>query len=147
LSSSVSPALTLQCRFMQESDRSFILDSWVKSYRNSGFAVRRGAHYFDDQERIARHCLETAKTIVATDEDTPDVILGWCCGTKAPQPVLHYLYVLHAARRRNIATILVAHQLGNEPGAVRITHKPPPWVVKLVPPTWRFQPIGPGELT
>ena len=78
-------------------DRSFVLSSWLKSYRKAryfdGWDNKR--YYSDEngyQHRI-KQILNRVETrlVVAHFEEDPDEILGWAAGE--PPDGLHYVYV------------------------------------------------------
>lgn len=138
------PATLLVRPYRDATDRPFVLDSWVKSYANSTFARRMGHRYLAAQEAVARWCLGDARTLVAHHDEDEATVLGWCCGGPG---VVHYVYVGHRARRLNVATILLAHQLGQAPEAeVRVTHKPPPYLTAKVPRGWSLRPLTAEEM-
>lgn len=135
---------TLTVRPLQESDRPFVLDSWNKSYAQSRTAQRLGPRYYHEQERIGRWCIAHEPVLVGADADLPDVVLGWACGRPG---TVHYVYVASGARKRGIARLLLGHLLGQDARAVRMTHKPPPYLRAKIPPTWFVMALSPSEMT
>jgi len=85
----------------------FVIHSWLKSFRNSGFAKHIPAHlYFASHHALIERLLKRgARACAAVFADDPDTLIGWMCteGT-----VLHYLYVKHVFRRIGIGTKLLA---------------------------------------
>lgn len=100
-----------------ESDHACIYATWLNSYRhNSSFAARIGnSVYFASQHSVIERLLERGRVLVATIEEDPDVILGWCCyephndeieGLEIPA-VIHYVYVKPNFRKSGVAKSLL----------------------------------------
>ena len=81
----------------EDGDRPFVLDSWVRSYGRSAFAVSEGQDYRDIQDAIAKRLAETSATLVCCLADDPEPIIGWTCTGPG---VVHYVYVTAAWRRQ-----------------------------------------------
>lgn len=108
------------------SDEDFLYATWIKSFRDSGFAraVPTPIYNRSQRKRIDR-LLEGEDTyvVVACSPETPELIFGYAVG-QTPN-VLHYLYVKKDYRRQNIARKLCLHLWDiakNNP--VLYTHKP-----------------------
>jgi hypothetical protein len=96
-------------RDYQESDRNFILSSWLKSYRhNSYFAKRiRNKEYFNFHHAIVNRILDRAKTIVACKIDDPNLIYGFFTHEEAlGYKIGHFLYVKESFREFKIGKTL-----------------------------------------
>lgn len=137
------PDRALMLRPMRETDRSFVLESWLRSYQTSAFAVRRGMRYMAEQRAISEWCLLHGGAAVACDETDPDVILGWCCGSAGAR--LDYVYVKHGARRLGVAEgLLSALQL---PKGGRVTHaRNARNRAEIVARGWVFEPLTADEM-
>lgn len=118
------PPCILMTRAMREDEHSFVLSAWVKGYAHSAFAIRRGPHYWQEQERIAKWCMTRGHVLVAAAEEAPDAALGWICGLREPATI-DYVYVKHDARRLGVAAGLIMGLAGVpwREWRPRMTHK------------------------
>lgn len=137
----------LSIRGLREHEEHFVLDSWVKSY--IGIAPRFGDDSWAWHRRVAKWSVATVPVHVLTLVEDVDTILGWCCGKPG---LLHYVYVLHEARRNGLATELLQNALGAHPSdpktrGTRITHRPPRQYRKLVNAVgWQWKPVTLQEI-
>lgn len=99
-----------------------ILDTWLKSYRDSAFArsainadehyriddwkLLEKARYFVKHEKVARRLLKQATTLIASPAEDTDIILGYVVYEPG---LVHYCYVKPEARGMGIANLLTAH--------------------------------------
>jgi hypothetical protein len=96
---------------MEETDRNFILATWLKSYRvitpddiiNPVISRIPGRVYFAGHEPLIKSLLLRAKTLVACDRDDPAFIAGYI--TFEPGKI-HYIYVKGTMRMQGIAKLL-----------------------------------------
>lgn len=112
---------------MKTEDRNFVVNSYLKSYRNSPDAQHVvGDFYFTGQTRILEKLLQTAEVVVACNPDKEDDIYGYAIveGSKS-RPVVHYVYIKQAFRRQKLAQRIL-HACFNQFNvqATIITHKP-----------------------
>ena len=133
-------------RLATEEDMRFITDAWVKSYAGimPDYAKTYGMSRWDWIKACATWCIANSQVALAHVETYPDAILGWGCG----QPgTMHYVYVLHEARRHGLGRMLIAG-LGNaERRGVRITHRPYPKLRKKVDALgWYWKPLTRDEV-
>jgi hypothetical protein len=101
---------------MQAADYSFVIGSWLSSYRESDFARPiRSSIYFDSLARLIKGIIPRCFGVVAVAPSDESNILGWSAWTG---PLLHYLYVKEVYRRNGLGMIL----LGNAPDKLFCTH-------------------------
>lgn len=109
--------MTLQHRIRDASDgdRSFVLDSWRKSYRETRKRTELDAGYARAHRLIAETLFAQCVTIVGVPLDldgtdvAPDAISGWAVGEPLEEHlILHYVYVKSAYRRQGLARAMFA---------------------------------------
>ena len=92
------------------SDDNFILNSWLKSYKDVERIIPHDI-YFRSHAKIIQSALGKAKIFMAVAEDDPNQIIGYVCYETQPLlptiPVLHYVYVKYPYRHLGIAKALV----------------------------------------
>jgi hypothetical protein len=130
-----------------ESDRAFILDSWIKSYQSlmPAYAKSYGMSRWDWTKRAAEWCLNGGRAMVMYPDGHEDVILGWACaeGTST----LHYVFVKHDVRKYGIARELVTALGLYGARGVRITHRPGSKLrAKCDAWGWQYRPLTREEL-
>lgn len=95
-------------------DVPFIINSWLKAYKhNSGFGkLLTYDVYFQHHERLIKSLLTRAKVTVATDEEDPDLILGYLVYERpvTQAPVLHFCFVKKEFRLFGIFSQLLRHE-------------------------------------
>ena len=97
-------------------DVPFILDSWIRSFRESPWAGCVPNNQFYDVTRSAIEGLleRGAKLVVACSRVDSDQILGWACTEKVRGgDAAHFVYVKDPYRRRGLATELLNHGTAN----------------------------------
>lgn len=108
-------------RDLEPGDVSFVLDSWIKSFRDSPYAgVIPNHRFFDITHEVIEELLARgAKVEVAAAKHDPTRILGWVCY----EPVngglaVHYLYVKDPFRLRGLGkTLLERRDVTQENGS------------------------------
>lgn len=107
----------IRVRRMEAADKNFILNSWLKSYRNSPAVDRmENPSYFHEQSKVINDLLDNCPVLVASDPKDPSNIFGYLVyqfieGTF----VLHYIYVKQVFRNKGVGKYLIAkagHQVG-----------------------------------
>jgi len=115
---------SFQFRSIKPSDFNFILNSWLRSYRNSKFTKHlSNEKYYQSQSELIIHLLGNSTVLVAASIDDPDRIYGYALGNMAPDATgywLQYAYVKHLYRRLGIATQLVSQLAPRMP--IFVTH-------------------------
>ena len=106
--------LGLSFRPVNPDELSFVLDSWLKSYRGSPWAgVLRNNRYFEEtrgtiEDLLARGAKLWA-CVVPIPETEKERIVGFICyEAKSGQVCIHYVYVKDPYRRLGIAKALVS---------------------------------------
>jgi hypothetical protein len=97
-------------RPMAPGDVNFVLDSWLRSYRESPYAGCIPNNRFFDimHEAVEGLLARGAKVEVACAKHDPDKILGWLCGEIINEELcLHFCYVKDPYRRMGLMTELL----------------------------------------
>ena len=103
-------------------DLAFILNSWLRSNRNSTFAKRvPNAMYFEEHHRVVTSLLARGEVVIAANREDPGQIIGWACFEEGAVPILHYVYVKQAFRGLGIARHMLSPV---QKGAFVYTHEP-----------------------
>lgn len=124
----MSADLPLALRPMESGDRSFVIDSWLRSYRESAFARRipHDVYYsrFGHSGLVEEIVDRAGQVVVACLPEKPTFLYGWiACSQPGAAPLLHYLYVKQDFRPAGIAARLFALLAPTDP--LRITHDLP----------------------
>jgi hypothetical protein len=97
----------IQLRTPEAEDRSFLINAWLKSFRDSpiGKTLTDDVYYKSfSQSVIAILDAPTTITTLATLKEEPSVILGFIVADKSqPLTVVHYAYTKWAYRKSGIA--------------------------------------------
>jgi hypothetical protein len=96
-----------------ERDRSFWLDSWLKSYRKSEWAGVCPNHLYFDLHRIIVDSLVDRGAIITmiTTPEQPDSFMGFLCEERG---VLHYAYLKEPYRRLRMGTEIIHERMGKK---------------------------------
>lgn len=102
----------VRIRTMQDKDFNFIINSWLKSYKYSGSAVRRmrDSDYYIAYEPIVKVLIQRSDIYVACLREEPEVILGYIAVEPAEvgtTDVIHYLLVKDLWQRIGIGKYLL----------------------------------------
>lgn len=92
-------------------DKNFIFNSWLKSYRKSEFAKAQcNAVYFDNYKKIVERILRKSLIIVACNPEDYMQVYGYIVYEELPGNNLlaHYIYVKFPYRKFGVATQLIA---------------------------------------
>jgi GNAT superfamily N-acetyltransferase len=92
-----------------EEDIGFIFNSWLKSFKTSGFARNIiNTIYYADQHRIIENLLKNQKTVIACNNEDPSQIYGFINAGEAEGIFcLNYVYIKHSFRGLGIAKALL----------------------------------------
>lgn len=104
------PILPVKIRPPTDQDIPFIFNSWLKSFRETGFLCNPVSNtiYFDSHHKLIQKILKRATVFIACDERYPDQIFGYIVAEKIDGVfVLHYVYVKHNFRKSGIAKTLL----------------------------------------
>jgi hypothetical protein len=101
-----------QVRKPQTADLPFIVNAWLKSFRDSCPAATNET-YFAEQKAVVLRLLNECETLLAVDPESPHHILGFVNWDPRPSgparlPTLHYVYVKFALRRNGLAAALLS---------------------------------------
>lgn len=99
----------LEIRQATPEDANFILNSWLKSYRQSNFAKAiTNTVYFEGHHKVIRALLKKSSCLIACNEQDPNQIYGYIVSeTVSNIPVVHYAYVKQTFRSMRIGQILL----------------------------------------
>lgn len=103
--------LPLKIRNVTNEDVPFIFNSWLKSFRETGFMANGISNtvYYDGHHKIIQKILQRSEIWVACDERYPDQIFGYAVAERIDGIfVLHYVYVKHNFRKTGIAKVLLS---------------------------------------
>lgn len=100
----------LECPFplifrpCEAGDYGFILNAWMRSYRDQMRTMRNDT-YFMGQQNLISELAKRRQVVVGCDGDTPEWIAGFICGVPLEDNrlVVDYIYVKQAYRDRGIA--------------------------------------------
>lgn len=87
-----------------ESDKSFILSSWLRSYRHCPDSNLADVFFFGAYRPIAEYLLAKCTVEVVTPEGKDDLILGYAVYEPG---VVHWVYVKKDFRKNGIAKMLI----------------------------------------
>lgn len=93
-------------RLATSDDVSFIFNSWLKSFRDTGYLARAISNiiYFENHHKLLEKVLQRATCYIACDSRYPDQIAGYVVAENIDNVfVLHYIYVKHNFRKTGIA--------------------------------------------
>lgn len=97
--------LPITIREGQDSDRNFMLNSWLLSYRTSnGFPRMPKSVYYGVYEPKFRQLLSMSTCWVACPENDSDAIVGYIVS----DPRIHWVYVKYPYRKMGVAKLLLA---------------------------------------
>lgn len=108
-------------------DKNFILNSWLKSYRNSPATrnMENGTYYFE-QGRLIEEMLDKCSVLVACNTDDSTQIYGYLVSQEIKGTfIIHYVYTKLDFRNLGIAKMLIkarGHKLDRDNPAV-YTHR------------------------
>lgn len=100
----------LKLRAPSNEDLNFILNSWLKSFRNSSFGSPQcNAVYYKNQQLLIKALLSQNLITVACSEQDDNHIYGYCVFNYLPGDILciHYLYTKFSFRKMGIARRIV----------------------------------------
>lgn len=98
-------AVQLELRPMRDTDRHFVLNSWLKSYAAKSADARdyTGAAwrlFSRDYVQVVRDLLERSTVVVACLREEPDSVIGWFA---VEGDAIHYVLVKPRWRRLGVA--------------------------------------------
>jgi GNAT superfamily N-acetyltransferase len=113
----------IRLRDANETDIDFIFNSWLKSFRDSAFALKiQSPIYFAEQHKVIERLVKHSRVVIACNDSDPSQIFGWICADILQGIFcLHYVYVKHSFRRLGIGKVLL--NAFEHEGAGVYTHK------------------------
>lgn len=120
---------TLLVRTAGKEDASFIIHSWLTSFREGDWVEGvPNQVYYHSHHKVVESILSRATVLVLCLPDAPEVMFGWICVEGCENGViLHYLYVKHEFRGNRMASRLLKEVLDAEaPAVVFCTHRVKP---------------------
>lgn len=111
-------------RSCEPTDYNFVLNAWMRSYRDTQRNMKNGDYFYGQQNLIAE-LAKRRQMVIGCDGDTPEWIAGFICGIPLEDGrlIVDYIYVKQAYRNRGIARGLLqslGHLSGQE---IVATHK------------------------
>lgn len=93
----------LTFRGIEADDFHFVLNAWMRSYRDCKRTMKN-SEYFQGQQNLIAELAKRRQLVIGCDADTPAWIAGFCCGTLLDDGrlLLDYVYVKQAYRERGI---------------------------------------------
>lgn len=111
-----------------ESDFNFIINSWLKSYRNSAFATHiPNDVYFHAHSKIIKKTLEIGRVVVICSAEDNEQIMGYLVYEGRDNLfIMHFCYVKYPYRRLGLMRNAIEQVLNsnNQSGPIFITHLP-----------------------
>jgi GNAT superfamily N-acetyltransferase len=90
------------------SDHNFIMNSWLKSWRNGPPRQLPNEQYYREQTFVVQQILANSRVVVACNPEDETQIFGYIVAQDSPAArFVHYLYVKQPYRRLGIARALV----------------------------------------
>jgi hypothetical protein len=99
----------IRARQPRKQDVPFIYSSWLKSFRNSPLTRPMSNEiYYEEQHSLITDIMETSTTIIISDSEDPDHILGYICASRNDGVLtVHYVYVKHTYRRMGLGKLML----------------------------------------
>lgn len=119
--------LPVKIRALEESDKPFILNSWLKSNRDS-LLVKGVSNtiYFEKHHAVVMNLLDVSTTVILCDPDSPKIVYAYLVFEvrKGNRLILHYAYTKRSFRRMGLMRSLIQEVLDAEkPEIVFASHQ------------------------
>lgn len=100
---------SVRIRPATEADVPFIFSTWLRSYRDSGFASNISTTvYYAEHHKVVEKLLKSCDVYVACANDDISELYGYICAQKITGIfVLHYIYVKHSFRHLGLGKQLL----------------------------------------
>lgn len=117
--------LPIKIRPATDNDVPFILNSWLKSYRDNGPIAQNVPNtiYYAGHHKILQKIIRRSQVLVACDEKDESQIFGYASAERIDGHfVLHFVYIKQQFRKMGIGTSLL-NMFEHDPSTVSIfTH-------------------------
>ncbi len=110
--------INLKIRPYHKGDYGFILDSWIKTYKDH--SSTSPSMYWHEQKLVIDYLLDTACTYVLCSPEDPTALHGYICGEMGRY--IHYVYIPFKLRKNGLARELIRHLLGSYPDTIVSSH-------------------------
>lgn len=130
------PIEGLELRPFVDTDRNYVISSWLKSYAGKsrdGREYDKLASFYEDYGPIVCGLVDSGSIMVAAFEDLPDAIIGWFCSNN---DLLHYVHVKPRWRRMGVARWMLS---GAEELPLTYTHRTADSGKCPVPEKWEYR--------
>lgn len=116
----------LTFRPLQDSDKAFVFNSWLKSYRNSSFAKSMiNEVYFTFHAKLIEQALVSSQVIVAASTVDQTQVYGWIVFRQLDEDtIVHYVYVKFPYRKFGLGEQLLRFASPDAEKYTIITHEP-----------------------
>lgn len=136
-------AKTLMIRQAMPSDASFIIHSWLQSFREGDMVEGvPNQIYYHHHHKLVTNLLRRAAVTVISDPSAPEVVFGWFCWESCDRGIIiHYAYVKNEFRRSRLASRVLDEILDSEqPEYVFVTHRVDPMGFEFRKRRWIYNP-------
>lgn len=105
-----------------QDDVNFVLNSWLKSFKESSWFNISGKPYWRGHRLLILKLMRTKELTIACMKDDTNAIVGWSCTEPG---VIHYVYVKRPFRRFGVAKTLLAwaYAPGEYNKSISYTHR------------------------
>jgi hypothetical protein len=111
---------------MLESDKNYVISTWIKSYRSAPFAQgMNNSIYYTNQHSLIQLTLQTANTLILCNPTDENQIIGYIVYEYINEIVpglsgltIHYIYVKGMWQNNRIATDLLTKVINENPADV-----------------------------
>ena len=115
----MSKSMKVRVRTATEEDANFILNSWLKSFRNSFFAKSiNSTVYFTEHHKVLRKLLKRSTTLIACNPEDANQIYGYLVLEKVDGILcIHFTYTKQVFRKLGVQRQLLAlvnHDFDND---------------------------------
>lgn len=109
-------------RMMNEGDRNFITNSFLKSLKNIQFKDMPSRFFFNTYNKIIDDLLINATVLIDCDDEEPSLIKGYVI-FELNDPTIHFIFTKYLYRNMKIATGLMKEIGFLDKKGFKISHK------------------------
>lgn len=136
-------AKDLLIRQAMPSDASFVMHSWLQSFRDGDMVEGiPNQIYYHHHHKLVTKILSRAAVTVISDPAAPEVVYGWFCWESCERGIIiHYAYVKNGFRKSRLASRVLEAILDSEqPEYVFVTHRVNPIGYEIKKRKWIYNP-------